>query len=379
MSHFTVLAAAQLPGEITEQLKLLPELEITRRIIWTAYINSLRSGKASPELPPVNDQMRMELLAEHLVEPLLAPYDENTVDPQYRKFADCTEDCRKEYEGSIDCVRMPDVRILPTYHWDFSNQVELYAGKVYQRKAGQLHHRVRTKKAKKYIALQNYPYYRKMYSSFEQFAEQYYCFIRDEETGTYGFYCNPDAQWDWYQIGGRWLYRFLVPQDCPIVVCGERSFLLKDSTEPDAPEGYRWVAGARKCDVAWDMMKAVRLEQSTNKWQKLNEWYQAGKLPKDAHAARITDEGIKSWGYLIYRKDESLEEYLLREGLSERFRYPFSTFAYLDGNGWVGRGNMGWFGISYDKEDTHVWNQKLEDFIAGLPDETLLVSVDCHI
>ena len=46
------------------------------------------------------------------------------------------------------------------------------------------------------------------YSSIDEYAKKYHnCSIVD---GKYGYYINPNAKWDWYEIGGRWAGMLLV-------------------------------------------------------------------------------------------------------------------------------------------------------------------------
>ena len=42
----------------------------------------------------------------------------------------------------------------------------------------------------------------KDYPTFENYLEENY--EKDEETNLYGYWENPNAKWDWYEIGGRW-------------------------------------------------------------------------------------------------------------------------------------------------------------------------------
>jgi len=378
MSHFTVLTAVPLPMDLNEQIEKVPERDIVRNLIETAYLERLRRRESAsdPQLPQINDQMRLETLTEQLLTPLLAPYDENAENPEYVEFVDCTEEGRKEYAGGTDCVRTPDGRILPAYQYEIYKMLEVYNGQTYQRSAGPLHHRKRTKKAKKYRALPNYPY-KKLYSSFDLFMTEHHGYHASD--GAYGFYTNPNAQWDWYQIGGRWPYRFLVKEDCATAVCGERSFLLGDTPAKSAPDGYRWVAGARKGDIAWDVMRSFLAEQAAATFRRLEGYFQTGQVPKDDSVLCITEEGITSWGDLVYYKNETLEGYLQRIGLTEQDKYPIGTFALLDGDGWSGSGDMGWFGVSTNNKDEDEWAKMVESFIDKQPDDTLLVSVDCHI
>ena len=43
------------------------------------------------------------------------------------------------------------------------------------------------------------------YKTFDKFVKKYHCEEkRDPEKGRYGYWANPKAKWDWYQLGGRW-------------------------------------------------------------------------------------------------------------------------------------------------------------------------------
>jgi len=46
---------------------------------------------------------------------------------------------------------------------------------------------------------------------------------------------------------------------------------------------------------------------------------------------------------------------------------------------WVGKGDMGWFGVSRDKVADQDWNNKFWDMIESLPPDTMITVVDCHI
>ena len=143
--------------------------------------------------------------------------------------------------------------------------------------------------------------FKKMHRSLSTFAEEYCGLVRGEEPDSYGFYRNPDTRWDWFQIGGRWPDRFLVKADCPVVHTGEVSLLMQDYQGREAPEGYCWVAGARKKDIAWDVMREQRARAETEYFHKLESWYQNGQIPDDRRwFLSITDEGIRSWNALAY-------------------------------------------------------------------------------
>ena len=94
-----------------------------------------------------------------------------------------------------------------------------------------------------------------------EYAEKHGNYEKGDGTDAYGYYLNPNAEWDWFQIGGRWPNRFLVKSNCCTVFSGELSFFLKGEPDVEAPDGYCWVTGARKKDIAWDVMKALFIQR----------------------------------------------------------------------------------------------------------------------
>lgn len=110
--------------------------------------------------------------------------------------------------------------------------------------------------------------------------------------------------WDWYQIGGRWPVTFLVKADCTEYSFGERSWGNYSKKYP-APEGYMWVSAARKKDICWDIMRSWYIAQDTERYTKLKEAFQCGKLPDEFHgelrengffaAASAPMQPVKPW------------------------------------------------------------------------------------
>lgn len=55
------------------------------------------------------------------------------------------------------------------------------------------------------------------------------------------------------------------------------------------------------------------------------------------------------------------------------------TFALVHNGEWSEKGRMGWFGMSDDTFDQAAWNRLFNAMLDGLPDDTQLTVVDCHI
>lgn len=124
----------------------------------------------------------------------------------------------------------------------------------------------------------------------------------NKEEKRYGFYCNPNAMWDWYQIGGRWPVTFLVKADCTEYSFGERSWGNYSKKYP-APEGYMWVSAARKKDICWDVMRSWYIAQDTERYTKLKEAFQCGKLPDEFHG-EFRENGFFCCGKCAYEQIE---------------------------------------------------------------------------
>lgn len=321
--------------------------------------------------------INLEAWADSYIWDDMAPFCESTEDPEYLEFEDCTEDVENGYASEkVDCFKLPNGSVVARYNRLASGFV-IRDGLVYQSQAGPLKHEKRTKKARKIKALPDYPF-NKLYPTVEAYAEDYCGYAYDEDHRGYGYYSNPSAFWDWYLIGGRWPFTFLVKDNCKYIVEGERGCGTENETRP-APEGYKWVAGARKRDIEWALMKSIALGPATETFFKLENWYLTGVLPEGAHLLAITEDGIDSWGDLVYKKGETLEQYLARHELGPNCQYPVSAYSYLENGEYISLGDMGWWGISSNDKPEDDWRQMTQDFIDRIPDDDFLVTVDCHI
>lgn len=41
----------------------------------------------------------------------MSPYSENTENPEYVEFIDCTKEVQSDYEKCVDCFKLPEGRI----------------------------------------------------------------------------------------------------------------------------------------------------------------------------------------------------------------------------------------------------------------------------
>ncbi len=308
------------------------------------------------------------------VDVALEPYSEATENPEYLEFIDETEDLREGYaHRTEDCIQLPDGKIVSLYERPLRGRFEIRNGKVYQKKFGQLQSSHRSKKAKKFKALPEYPM-QKRYKTFADFAEVYSTF--HDEQDAYGYYCNPNSFYDWYAIGGRWPAMFLVKEDCQECAVGDRAL---DYEEPEAPEGYRWVVAARKKDIAWEEMMKWSKQKATEAFYCLEESFQCGEI-RVGGFARLTDDGIVGFSGLLYAAGESLKDYLVRHGHTEGRKYGCTPYGYLADDGYRESCRYVRTPNGYANEiEENEWRESVESFLDALPEDTVIASVDCHV
>ncbi len=308
------------------------------------------------------------------VDAAMEPFYSDTDNPKYLEFEDKTENYRKRYETEkVNLVRFPNGTVLTVRQSAVWHKYEIVDGRLYEKNWGPLHHRKRTKMCKRMQVMENVPYC-KFYRTFEEFVEKEYGTPYYEEQEAFGYYFNPDAFYDWYTIGRRWPDMFLVKEDCKEYGIADRSWTCEDE-QTKAPDGYRWTCAARKKDIAWQAMYDWELEQEKQRYARLVQAFETRTLPKKTYGT-ITEDGIQVFGEYVYHKGETEEEFLAQ--LKTR-KYPIYMYAFLKDGIWTTTERFIPDGENSKFEDNEDWEDELEQFIDGLDDETVLVSVDCHM
>lgn len=83
------------------------------------------------------------------VEEVMAPYSAEASE-EYMEFADMTEELKSDYAKSIDCLKLPNGKIVECGSYPYFSKYSIVDGKVSQNKVGPLHHTRRTKQSRKY-------------------------------------------------------------------------------------------------------------------------------------------------------------------------------------------------------------------------------------
>lgn len=295
-----------------------------------------------------------------------------TEDKRFLEFEDRTAEYLADYNAHVTCFILPDGRIVEDGSRHVWNKFVVKDGLVYQKDAGPLHHPKRTKKAKKMKALLDYPR-KKLYKSFEDYIDQECYASFNEENGKYGEWYNPDGVYDWYSIGGRWPDMFLVKNDCTDYSFGESPcFSYK---EPSAPEGYMWVACARKRDIQWDLMRSWLNEKATERFHKLEVMFQTGAT--NEKYLKVTENGILAYGHLVYVKGQTLEDYLENYGIPGAWKYPISVHDIFQDEMYLSK-----YSCTYESEDggdeQFNWRRTIDEFIDDADEEEVFVGIDYH-
>lgn len=213
---------------------------------------------------------------------------------------------------------------------------------------------------------------------------------------------NPNAKWDWWTIGGRWSGFF---QMKPGVVgtlgkIGVPEMFASDAQRAElAIERVTKADTARKGDIDFDRMRDAAEQKAGARWDKANAII-AGRsvrlwpdvraaFPEDIEAARKAFWAQDVVRGLRQSADDELrwfENDDLALWLGSREQCVFNarcgaicTHAVVKDGQWYERGEMGWFAIVHDEKPGEQWERQFASLLDGLPDDTTLTVVDCHI
>ena len=216
---------------------------------------------------------------------------------------------------------------------------------------------------------------------------------------------NPNAKWDWYQVGGRWNGYFKLKSGA-LGLLGEPGIqtMNKDYKPPKATRadqcikgdidiaGMRDEAGENAAEtydmvmlvigglpkpLSWrDVQFKFRKDDVLDTdggpknvdWEKAREFYNSQPAVK---ALRSNEETI--WQD-AEKFNISREQYI-----QNARKAAIATFAVVKDSKWFERGEMGWWGVVRDEKDRDDWTMQFSSLIDDLPDSTMLTVVDCHI
>jgi len=184
----------------------------------------------------------------------------------------------------------------------------------------------------------------------------------DAVAGKCGYWRNPDAHWDWYEIGGRWT-GLLKLREGKTGAYGTPSWTNGDVLRDP---GHCDQALVADCDFSSD---PAAYDRALRAWeiQVEDSPLRGSERPED---------------HLRFYKPE----YFIRQyGTKEKYakaQAAFHTFAFVTADGeWVEEGRMGWFGISDTTADSRkAYEDQFEAYLKQAETEGLTITImDCHI
>lgn len=205
---------------------------------------------------------------------------------------------------------------------------------------------------------------------------------------------NPNKTWDWWVVGGRWS-GFLKLKPGADGELGQRG--LMGSCANGGPgradvamKGSIDIAGMRdeagnKAAATWDKAAAAKVSAGLDANATWESWEAVrAKHPGNIDAARTEYHAqpakaavAKVFDSFFFDADALLVD---RANYIEQARNrALSPYALVKDGQWFAKGRMGWWGMSDDKLTQDDWNRKVGELLDGLPDDTQITIVDCHI
>lgn len=304
----------------------------------------------------------------------MAPYAEQGFKEEYGIFNNKEEDSMQEYQNDeVEIV----VCLDGTLHSKYAEQFSYYPKGSFSRE---------WKYPEGSIIRQGK--FSEIYPTFEDFMREWHGMnSRDEKTGLYGYWSNPNAKWDWYSLGGRWTGYFK-PKASAVGKLGRSGAFDNKPTEG-------WVDSINLCDIDIAGMKEISVKKANDTYDKIEQILQGRTYPswtaiREKHGENInaareefnSNEVVKDfnksqfhiWGDFYEEYGTSRENYI--EKCKNQTMVPYAVVK--DGK-WYQKGEMGWWGISNDEMSQDEWSKKFWEMINSLDPETELSLLDCHI
>lgn len=206
-----------------------------------------------------------------------------------------------------------------------------------------------------------------VYGTLEEYLRDW-CGCDDDNFigSTVGRHTNPNAQWDWWVVGGRWSNRLL---------------------SVDGVKGDHWIKS--QVDFSTQISTAEKeAESEYNKtmlltngepfktWGFVRESMDNIEAARGVYGDQPAVKAIRAeYDNPFYPVDDfalSKEDYIKLKG-----REAIGTFAALVDGKWMQKGDMGWFGMVSDEDDS--WYDGYQAMLDSIPDDHYLTVVDCHI
>lgn len=166
----------------------------------------------------------------------------------------------------------------------------------------------------------------------------------------YGYMANPNAKWDWWVVGGRWLGELIVKAGVTDFIVGSPGAFNNEAP----PEG---VDGCRVGDIDLNAMLEAARKNAGIAW--------------DESKRRFDKEGKPDPFFIDVTK-------ITREEYVDQTK-AFNTFAAIVDGKWYERGTMGWWACVSNEKDDDEWKAEFSYLLKKQPDNHWVTILDCHI
>jgi hypothetical protein len=212
------------------------------------------------------------------------------------------------------------------------------------------------------------------YRNFKEFAEKYYGSSMNED-GRYGFMHNPNAKWDWWELGGRWGGALIQKPEAGGKQC---NISTKKDVDIDAME-----ASERKpAQKAWTEFRMQRESLSGKSYAEIYSQIEA-LTPEQpfGNSFKMLPEEMREWvlqNFSFAFSYDSLKQ-LATMSCDEyvECQSAWAPYALLWNGKWYEKGTMGWLGFSSNEEPQ--WKGTFKELWAQIPEDAVIFMVDCHI
>ena len=227
-----------------------------------------------------------------------------------------------------------------------------------------------------------------LYPTYEDYLKSYCGYRYNPNQRAYGYWHNPQAKWDWYQVGGRWTGYFKLKEG-RYGLNGDPGLMT-----PQAKTG--WADSVLIGDIDFEGMIENAKNEANITYDKIEGLLKGRQYPVwkdilDKHGEKNIDEArteyhenevvqdfnqanFHIWGDFYEQYGNSREEYV-----KKCMNQVMVPFAVLKEGQWYEKGRMGWWATVSDAMEQDTWNAKFHELIKGLPEDTLITAVDCHI
>lgn len=193
---------------------------------------------------------------------------------------------------------------------------------------------------------------------------------------------NPNKRWDWYEIGGRWTGFFpLKPHASGMVGCPG---LMTNPAKPGTADQCAWgdvdvyrarAEAAAKAGVRFDKWNdIVALYGRPRSWEEMRDTDGNTDATRKAYYEQRAIQEMRAWDCPVAGYGFDRAAYI-----AKCVAKALVPFAVVKDGQWHERGKMGWWGCVSDEQDHDAWCAKVSELLDGLPPDTLVTMVDCHI